>query len=427
MSGRYCGDLSSLMDDCQGAGLMQLEVYYKDLECELEKALKERLGVITHLREMDDEMARIDGESAVLVQEIEQMKSSLTDVEDIIEKLKERSSEMALQADRARAQLADRRQKETAMQFMEGENRINRLKGALIDLYAEQLVLKAGFLTFAASLKGVSRKARITREINEQTKQYIKDFPILKAEIFELRERITTFKTATAELTVTLRDKFEAERQQTYATAREHKYLCQLYDEEAKILDRLDADLKLQLDSATEIASKLTMEMMENETYFKSLQSRLQAALDRESKNTLASKFRKRRSFADILPGHKGSTTGGTSLGGDTGFFASIRKTCVKCSVPVGTSNCPGCSTTASIPAAARKNLIQPKPDCDQKRAAMKAQVKYLEHKIHQLEMEVYISKMNVEIQMLQTSLKIELWKKSGQVPPSVQLSGMLD
>lgn len=74
MDGQYCGDLSSALDDCQGAGLLQLELYYKELEEDLEKALKERIRIICALRQMDEDMARIDGESAVLVKEIEAMK-----------------------------------------------------------------------------------------------------------------------------------------------------------------------------------------------------------------------------------------------------------------------------------------------------------------------------------------------------------------
>lgn len=165
---------------------------------------------------------------------------------------------MAIQADKIRSAITTNvEQQEAAMSMMEGENRAGRLRGALIDLYSEQLILKAGFLAYTGSLKGASHKARITREINDQTKRYIKEFPVLKAEIHELRERISSFKTATAELTVQLRDHFEAERQQTFVTAREHKYLCQLYEEESNILDRLDADLKLQLDSATEVCIAL--------------------------------------------------------------------------------------------------------------------------------------------------------------------------
>ena len=44
---------------------------------------------------------------------------------------------------------------------------------------------------------------------------------------------------------------------------------------------------------------------------------------------------------------------------------------------------------------------------------------------MQQLEIEVYISKMNVEVQMLQISIKIESWKKGGFVPASIQLSAV--
>lgn len=155
--------------------------------------------------------------------------------------------------------------------------------------------------------------------------------------------------------------------------------------------------------------------MQENQTYFKSLQERLQISLLRESKTTFSSKFRKKKSVVVVTDQPEGRK-----------IFSFWKKSCPNCSVKANAKWCPGCSVPPRTNLEDRTNIIKPMTECDQKRAAMRAQMKYLEHKIHQLEIEVYISKMNVEIQMLQTSLKIEKWKKSGYVPPSVQLSGLL-
>jgi hypothetical protein len=212
-----------------------------------------------------------------------------------------------------------------------------------------------------------------------------------------------------------LRDRILAEREQRLIEAKEQKYLVKLYDEEFKILDRLDSDLKLQLDSALDVAGKLQIEMNDHEAYFKHLNQRLQACLkvERQNPTSVISRLCKSQKPPGILL--------------DAGVAAN--------NAPAGLMRfCPACAKIDKFCLSCGRGKPSVKKadpqqddliDLENRRNAMKAQLKYMEHKVQQLEIEVYISKMNVEIQMLQTSIKIEAWKKTGHVPTTVQISAL--
>ena len=211
---------------------------------------------------------------------------------------------------------------------------------------------------------------------------------------------------------VRLRDQIQQEREQMITEAREQKYLVKLYEEEAKIMERLDTDLRLQLDSAVEVAGKLQLELRDNHTYFDHLTSRLQFCLNNE-KHTVGG------GMASMLTRKKKS-----SPGDDKSKEASPPKI-EETTVVTVTAKKEGDKNLLGKTGKKGADLQELLNDMDLKRGAMRAQIKYLEHKIQQLEIEVYISKMNVEIQMLQTSIKIETWKKTGKVPALLTVSAI--
>ncbi|GAV01974.1 hypothetical protein RvY_12596 [Ramazzottius varieornatus] len=378
--------------------------------------IEERNKLAHELNTLQQEIAVLDGETASRTAEIREREKNLVEVNDIIKDLKSKACAYALET----KQIAQDVQERIAMDpkdkaLMEGKNRLERVRGALLDLYAEQLVLKASFLAYAASLKGMGKKTRITKDLNEQTHQMMKDIPPLKQDIVTLRDKLTAFKRDTAEASVRLRDQIQQERERMITEAREQKYLVKLYEEEAKIMERLDSDLRLQLDSAVEVAGKLQLELRDNQKYFDHLTARLQYCIHHETLTPSGG-------MASILHRKKKTTSPTEAKPNEQVTAPKVDDTTVV-------------TITAAQPKKEEGKLLVGKSakkaadlqdilnDMDLKRGAMRAQIKYLEHKIQQLEIEVYISKMNVEIQMLQTSIKIETWKKTGKVPAAMTVS----
>ncbi|OQV17501.1 hypothetical protein BV898_08434 [Hypsibius exemplaris] len=410
----HFNDLVELQaQSASGIGI-QLEIVLEALEKKLDHVITERTDLTHTLNVLVQEIAVIDGETATKTAEIAERAANLLDVGAVITQVKDKACAYALEAKVVKQQVQAKLDDAKAS-LMDGKNRLERVRGALLDLYAEQLVLKASFLAYAGSLKGMTKKTRITREMNEQTHQMLKDIGPLKSSLHGLRESISAFKTQTAEASVKLHDRIMAEREQRFTEAKEQKYLVLLYEEESQILDRLDTDLKLQLDSALAVAGQLQHELKEHETYFQNLQDRLKTALKTErsgASSVLASIMRSKKPTGMVV-----DLTAPKPLD-------MIERLCPACGF-IG-KYCSKCNVKTLFPGMKKQPPQQDVLiDMENRRSAMKAQLKYLEHKLQQLEIEVYISKMNVEIQMLQTSIKIEGWKKNGFVPASLQISAV--
>ena len=194
-------DLTELTEKSHTAVGIQLEIILQSLEQKLDHAITERVDVTHNVKALVQEIAVVDGETATRTAEIAERIANLADIGAVIALVKEKACALALETKEVKGQVQEKL-KEVKSTLMDGKNRLERVRGALLDLYSEQLVLKASFLAYAGSLKGVTQKTRITREMNEQTHQMIRDMPPLKHAVQALRERITTFKTQTAEVRV---------------------------------------------------------------------------------------------------------------------------------------------------------------------------------------------------------------------------------
>ena len=194
-------DLTELTEKSHTAIGIQLEIILQSLGQKLDHAITERADVTRNVNALVQEIAVIDGETATRTAEIAERTANLADIGAVIAQVQEKACALALETKEVKGQVQEKL-KEVKSTLMDGKNRLERVRGALLDLYSEQLVLKASFLAYAGSLKGVTQKTRITREMNGQTHQMIRDMPPLKHAVQALRERITTFKTQTAEVRI---------------------------------------------------------------------------------------------------------------------------------------------------------------------------------------------------------------------------------
>ena len=125
------------------------------------------------------------------------------------------------------------------------------------------------------------------------------------------------------------------------------------------------------------MAGKLQQELKEHETYFQHLQGRLKQALRAE--RSAASNI-----LSSLLRGRKPATAAGTTtttvqtVAPGPGI---IQRFCPACGF-IG-RYCPKCNLKTLVPGAKKKPSEQEALiDLENRRAAMKAQLKYLEHKV---------------------------------------------